>query len=865
MARVHQSTLENGLKVILKKTTAAPVVSTWLWYRVGSRNEVGSYTGLSHWVEHMMFKGSRQYPKGTIMRLIDRHGGYANAMTSHDFTTYYATLPSDHAILPLQIEADRMTGASFDPEEVASERTVILSEREGNENEPGYLLAEEVTAAAFRVHPYHHQSIGWRQDLQAIDQDTLLRFYKRHYMPNNAVLVIVGDIDPEAHHEHVKTIFGHIPTGDLPAQRIPQEPPQRGERRVKLRMPGSAPILRISYHVPPVSHKDYIPLVVADAVLSGGKAMFAFGGSSTRSTRLYRALVEKELASSVGSSYHPSLDPYLFNLGATVRDGRQPQEVEEALVEQIHKLQREPVPSKELRTAIKQTQAQFAYSSESVTSQALTLGFLEMVDHHERMGTILDELARVTPDDVLRVTQAYLTEDERIVGLFEPTREIEPTQKTSWQMPRETISYYRPHGSTIAPESVTRHVLPNGAIVLIKERPSSAAVTMSGRLSAGSLLEESTETGLAALTAAMLRRGTSRHSYQELNRQLDAVGATATFSGGRDEVSFAGRCLAADFDLLASITGEVLTTPTFPEQEFAKIRGQLVTHLGELEMDTSYRANRAFRSALYSEEHPYGRSLIGTREHLSTVTPTDLHAFYERCYHPSSLLISVVGAVDAGHVLDTLASTLGNWSPPSPAIEWSFPDVAPTRTISCQKEYVPGRPQIDLIMGNVGMSRISADYYAALMANIILGHQGLLGRLGNIVRNTKGLAYHVTSSLRSGRGKRPWTVTAGLDAKHVENAVDAIVAELDRLATEPVTDQEIDDCQSYLKGMLPLQLETNEGISDFLLATEVYGLGLNFLQRYPAIIDSVSKTDIQRVVGFYLPSDAYVLALAGDL
>jgi len=182
MARIHQSTLANGLKVILNKTNAAPVVSTWLWYRVGSRNEVGSYTGLSHWVEHMMFKGSRQYPKGTIMRLIDRHGGYANAMTSHDFTTYYATLPSDHAILPLQVEADRMTGASFDPEEVASERTVILSEREGNENEPSYLLAEEVTATAFLVHPYHHQSIGWRQDLQAIDRDTLHRFYKKHWL-----------------------------------------------------------------------------------------------------------------------------------------------------------------------------------------------------------------------------------------------------------------------------------------------------------------------------------------------------------------------------------------------------------------------------------------------------------------------------------------------------------------------------------------------------------------------------------------------------------------------------------------------------------------------------------------------------------
>jgi len=156
--------LDNGLKIILKEVHAAPVISTWLWYRVGSRNEVGGHTGISHWVEHMMFKGSRLFPKGTIMRSVNRQGGYLNAMTSHDFTAYYETLPSDRAELALRIEADRMVGARFDPDEVAAERTVILAEREGSENEPRYVLAEEVIAAAFRVHPYHHQTIGWKAE-----------------------------------------------------------------------------------------------------------------------------------------------------------------------------------------------------------------------------------------------------------------------------------------------------------------------------------------------------------------------------------------------------------------------------------------------------------------------------------------------------------------------------------------------------------------------------------------------------------------------------------------------------------------------------------------------------------------------------
>ncbi len=865
MARICQTRLANGLHVILKATHVAPVVSTWMWYRVGSRNEVNDYTGLSHWVEHMMFKGSRQYPKGSIMRLVDRHGGYANAMTSHDFTAYYTTLPSNHADLPLEIETNRMTEALFDPDEVNAERTVILSEREGKENEPQYVLAEEVTAAAFRVHPYHHQSIGWRQDLEAIDREALYRFYRRHYVPSNAVLVVVGDIEIEAHQERIRDIFGPIPQGSLPKGDVPQEPPQRGERRVRLHMPGSAPMVRISYHTPPVSHKDYIPLVVTDAVLSGGKAMFAFSSSLTRSARLYRALVETELASSAGSTYHPSLDPYLMTLGATVRNGQEPRAVELALLEEIEKLRSQPVPADELQIAIKQTQAQFAYSSESVTSQALTLGFLEMVDDHERMETILEELAQVSADDILRVAQRYLIEDERIVGLYEPTQEREThTQKPAWQHPQQTVAHYRPPKGAITPESIHRQTLANGITILVNERPTSAATSISGQLSAGSLMEDAAEAGLAAVTAAMLRRGTSKHSYQHLSYELDAVGASISFAGGRDEVSFAGRSLTTDFELLASLLGEMLISPSFPEEELAKIQGQIITNLGVLEMDTNYRASQAFREALYGEAHPYGRPLVGTKETIASVTASRLRAFYERCYNPSDLVISVVGSIDMSRVVDALSAALGNWSPASSPQERSFPESRPASSIMRRQVHIPGRPQTDILIGNLGMSRTSADYYPALMANIILGHQGLMGRLGALVRDAKGLAYHITSSLHSGRGQRPWTINAGVNTEHIDAALQAILATIDKLRTQPVSDEELADCKSYLKGALPLQLETNEGIADFLLATEIYDLGTDFLMRYPSIIDRVTKEAIQRVVNVYLPPEAYVVAMAGE-
>ncbi|MBC7256238.1 MAG: insulinase family protein, partial [Chloroflexi bacterium] len=197
MERMRRVTLDNGLEVILKEVHAAPIISTWLWYRVGSRNELGGDTGISHWVEHMLFKGSARFPKGEIMRAVDRLGGYINAMTSHDFTVFYTTLPSAHAELALEIEADRMASAKFAPAEVEAERTVIIAEREGGENEPSYMLAEEVCASAFRVHPYHHQTIGWKEDLLRLTRDHLYAHYRRYYLPNNAILVVVGDFDTE--------------------------------------------------------------------------------------------------------------------------------------------------------------------------------------------------------------------------------------------------------------------------------------------------------------------------------------------------------------------------------------------------------------------------------------------------------------------------------------------------------------------------------------------------------------------------------------------------------------------------------------------------------------------------------------------
>jgi zinc protease len=424
MTSILAQRLSNGMLALIREARSAPVAACAVWYRVGSRNETIGNTGISHWVEHMLFKGTPSIPAGELDRLIARNGGTFNGFTSHDYTAYYETLPADRIELGLQIESDRMINAIFDPEEVESERTVIIAEREGHENDPDFWLNEAVMAAAYQVHPYRNEVIGWKSDLLAMNRDDLYQHYQTYYMPNNAILTLVGDFDAQAMLARAEHYFGGLPTGPaIPAVRA-SEPPQQGERRVTIRRPGPVPYVQIAFHGVGCRAADFAPLVVLDAVLSGAKPLAFGGGAQTnRSARIYRALVETQLASYAGSGFGAAYDPTLFEFQATVQDGHTIEEVEAALLEEVSKIQQDGISEAELQKVLKQVRAQVAYSSESVTSQALSLGMWEILDSYERMNTILPELSAVAAADVQRVAQHYLTEQNRTIGHFIPQEE----------------------------------------------------------------------------------------------------------------------------------------------------------------------------------------------------------------------------------------------------------------------------------------------------------------------------------------------------------------------------------------------------------------------------------------------------------
>src|SRR4051795_5166747 len=380
---MRRTTLDNGLKVLIQEEHTAPLASVWCWYRVGSKDEHPGITGVSHWCEHMNFKGTENIPRDQVKGLIEQYGGSWNGYTWIDQTTYLETATRDALDRMLFIEAERMARCVYHPDDCESERTVIISELQGGENDPDQLLDQELTATAFKAHTYRHPTIGWLSDLQTMTRDDLYGYYRRYYVPNNATLVIVGDVDTDEALRGVERHFGRIPAGDIPARQRTIEPEQTGERRVTIRKPGTTAYLKAAYHAPAVTDERFYALLVLDAVLTGAYGLNLWSSfrmpPPQRSTRLYRALVGKGLASAVSGSLMPTQLPFVYIISATATAGTPLSAVEAALLDELNAVARGGITPGELTKAKSQLNARLVFENDSVTNIAHQIGYFETI------------------------------------------------------------------------------------------------------------------------------------------------------------------------------------------------------------------------------------------------------------------------------------------------------------------------------------------------------------------------------------------------------------------------------------------------------------------------------------------------------
>lgn len=408
------------MTILLKETRGAPLCSWWLLYRVGSRDEAPGKTGLAHWLEHMMFRGSERFPAGSLDAEIDRLGGVWNAQTAEDYTAYYATLPAAQIGLALAAEADRMANLLFAPEDVEAERRIVLSERQSAANDPLFALDERLNQCAFRVHGYRHDPLGEAADLRRLQRADLRAFYRQHYRPSRAIGVAVGAFQRDEMLAQIRAYYeGIADEGAPPAPDTRVEPPQTGERRFQLTGEGENSFVEIAYRAPPASDSDWFALAVLGSLLAGP------GGPGSenldnRTCRLYRALAPAGLAVAIDGYLSPRRDPYLYHLTITAQHGRELADVEAAALAEIERLRAGELSEAELERARKQTRALFSYSVEGVTGQGFWLAFAESFAGYRWFSEYVERVAAITRAQALAAARRYLRPEQRIVGWLQP-------------------------------------------------------------------------------------------------------------------------------------------------------------------------------------------------------------------------------------------------------------------------------------------------------------------------------------------------------------------------------------------------------------------------------------------------------------
>lgn len=896
---IREYKLPNGLTVLLKEVHTAPVVYFSIWFKVGSVNEQLGQSGMSHLLEHMMFKGTKTRKPGDISTTLQQNGAEFNATTSFDRTNYFETLASDRLELAMQLEADRMQNSLFDPAQHQKEMTVVRSEYEGGENNPDSALTKAVRLAAYQVHPYRWTTIGFRSDIENISRDEMFDYYKRHYVPNNATIVLTGDFSTPNALSLIRKYFGPIPARPLPNRFITPEPEQQGERRVTVRRAGSTRLVQIAYHIPEFGHPDRYAMDVLESVLSGG-----------RTSRFFERLIQTGLASSAEAYDYGLRDPDLAILDATAQPGKTNEEVEKALLAEVEMLQNTPISSEELARVIRQAEAQYIYGQDGVQSLGRQIGENAMKGDWRYGENYLANIKRVTPADVQRVARKYLVERNRTVGYFEPIApaagapgaapvaiSAKPEVRSNAQespalskikpIPRPGVEQSRPEASGLAQTRLaqtsaassstsraatsapkpTRVVLENGVTLIVQENHATPSVSVAGALlSAGGIFDPADKPGLAGFTASQLSRGTKTRSLLDIARTLEDVGASASVSGGTEYASLGGRSLTRDFGTVLDVLSDQLRNPAFPAEELEKARRQALAGIEQSRDDTGTLARIAFRNALYPVGHPYHEPTLDERAaSLKSLTREDLAAFHASHYGPEKLVLTVVGDVTPAQATEMVRKYFGDWARQGKLPEISIPDTSiATGAAATQVVSVPDKAQADVIYGYAGrLKRTDPDFYRVTVLNTILGG-GLGSRLGVSVRDRLGLVYGIGANNSATLGAGPFAVQFGSNPQNVDKALAEAQRQLQEAREKGLKPDEVQRAIDYITGTYAVTLSTNAAVAGQLLVGEVYGLGLDYIQKRNGYYKAVTPVQVNEAARKYLQPGRGTIVIAGS-
>ncbi|PTY08619.1 insulinase family protein [Opitutaceae bacterium EW11] len=873
----------NGLQVLLMPEHSAPVLTFMVTYRVGSRNEVTGTTGATHLLEHLMFKGTEKFQraKGTgIDQLLESCGAEYNATTWLDRTNYFENLASDKLALAVEMEADRMRNLLLLETDRQPEMTVVRNEFERGENSPYESLEKELYAAAYIAHPYHHPTIGWRSDIEKVSIDSLRGFYDTFYWPNNATVSVIGDFKPAEALRIIQRFYGAIPRSPKPIPQVyTEEPEQTGPRRVAVKRSGQLGVVAIAHKVPAATGPDYASLSVLSAILSDGK-----------NSRLYRALTDKNLTTSVRGSLGFNHDPSLHVLFASLAPGAKHQEVETIALQEIERLKKDGATDLEVSTAISKILADSAFQRDGSYAIAGNLNECIAAGDWTTYYSIDDAVKKVTAADVKRVANTYLFDDHSTIGWFIPTAEAdagEAAQATAAPASRFASDfarpcYYRdpalarepgaPEGSAASSASASQTFAKGvirenvgGIDLLMYQTGVHDVVTFRGTLPAGKALSPSDNPAIATLVGNMLDKGTTQQDKFAIAQKLESVGATVRFVTTNDTLAILGKCLRKDVPLVVSLIGEMLRSPAFSPEEFVKVKKQLAGGLKRSLESPDSRAMEAFSRAIYAPGHPNRQASV--QELLAGIEAAkleDLKAFHASHYGPAHMILVAVGDLDPAEVKTSVSKAFAGWSggvPVPSARMLSIPDGAREQTV-----FMSDKPSVTIVLGQTtGLKYTDPDAQALSIGTAILG-SGFTGRLMAHVRDKEGLTYGIGAQIMDNtHNPGDWRIMATFAPALLSKGISSTKRELETWYEKGVTADELERRKSNVVGNFKVGLATTYGLAYELLANAERGLDPSFLDQYPEIINGLTLEQVNGAVRKHLNPAKMVLIEAGSV
>ena len=849
----------NGLRVLLKQDNTAPVATFMVTYEVGSRNEAIGYTGSTHLLEHLMFKGSRKFntKKGnSVFQTLQSLGARMNATTWLDRTNYFAVLPSEHLETLIEIEADRMRNAYIKEEDRQSEMTVVRNEFERGQNSPSGVLDENIWATAYQAHPYHHSTIGWKEDIENVSIERLREFYDTFYWPNNATAIAIGDFTEKEALSMIKKHFGKIRKSTKPIPEVyTAEPKQEGIRTITLKRAGQQGIVGVAHKTPAATHPDAPAFMVLSSILSSGK-----------NSRFYKNITDKGLTTSVYIWDSLFRDPGLFTVYANLSPDVDHKTVEKAVVDEYEKIKKDGVSDEEVKNAQTQLIASMKFRQDG--SYAIASGLNEAIASGDwTLYTTYDEkIGTVTKEDVQRIVKEYFKEDLSTIGYFIPLGAGGQNKKlatSAKDLEKMKLKHYSEEEELLSSKVVDSE--PVEGIRLLTLKRGSGVVTLTGSMLGGDIYA-SGNARTADMVAAMLDQGTTNMTKFEISAKLESAGARLGFFNGQARVGFSGKFLSEDTKMVFDLLADQLKNPLFAEEDLNKVKKRQVANYKRSKESTRGNATNNMLKAFYGTGHQNSPTDPDKAiEEIKKITPKNLKDFHLKNYGAGTMVIVAVGDVDHNSLESLIKEGFGGWKK-SPLKEKKETGTA---NKASDKVYVTmqDKTSTDFLVGTaLGIDRYHPDYLPLYVATHTLGGN-FSARLMQTVRVKEGLTYGINSSMRGfGNGNDGyWMVGGTFSPKLLSKGESSTLREIKKWAEEGITQKELDITKSTLTGGFQVGFDSTGGLAGGILDAIIVHGDLTYLDSYPERIKAITLDQANTAISKYIFFDDLYQVAAGTI